>query len=123
MRKDVLRQHLEPIHRLGEARLRRSRGFELLPPAAQHRGEVGRQHAKQSVGRRRFSLGFVAPARRVVPERVTRVNLDEVVNGQQGEDVPEVNVAGGEIPMEEKREEAGVPGMIGVGLQALPVVR
>jgi hypothetical protein len=112
----VLGEGLQPIDGPGEPGLRRARRLELVPPAAEQRPEIGGQHREQACRRRHLACALVAPGDRIVRVGVAGVDLDQVVNEDQFEHVPKLHLER-QLPLEQEREQAHVPGVLGVALK------
>jgi len=72
---------------------------------------LGGQQAEDAVGGRPLGLGLRGDLHRVVDERVTRVDLDQIMHQQHGHDPLEIGPRRGMLA-EDHRQRAHVPGML-----------
>ena len=108
----IQEERLKPVERVREPRLRRHLCFELIPPRAKDLALIGRQQSEQTIRRGAFAVAFGRVRGRIVGERITGINLDQIVNYDQLEDTRQIN-ASRRVFAERQRGERQVPGVLG----------
>jgi len=118
LRTGVEQHRLEPVHRGGKLRLRRLFGLKLVPQRTKLRGLVLRQQPEDARGRPHLALVLPRNPRRIVGERVTRIDLHEIVEDHHLQHAQHIERRTVRVLREHDHAQTKVPGMLGVVFRA-----